>query len=132
MLDHMMDYVSKTVEGYELFEDKVLQIIMQALYQIIGEMDDKKLVIGVVKQVLAMVRTQKEIVLKVAESQKDFVQEQVNLILKQYPSINFIDVLGDPRLKEGDCIAVTEVGTVDGRLEIQLEAIKKAFSKRIK
>ncbi len=132
MMDHMMEYVSKTVEGYESFEEKVLQIIMQALVQILGKIDDKELIMGVVKQVVATVRTQKEIILKIAPSQRDYVQSQIDSVLKLYPSISFIDVIADPRLKEGDCIAETDVGVVDGRLEMQLESIRKSFNKKIK
>lgn len=132
MAQHLMDYVSKTVEGYEHFEEKMLEIIMQALRHILGEMDNKDLVMAVIKRVISAVRSQKEVTLRVAPTQKDFVQAQLAPILSTYPSVHFIDVVADPRLKEGDCIAETEIGVVDARLEVQLEAIHKAFSQRLK
>lgn len=130
--EHMMEYVSKTVAGYGKFEEKILEILMQALRHILGEMDNKTLVMSVVKRVIATVRTQKEITLRVAPSQKDYVQEQIAPILQQYPSISFIDVVPDQRLKEGDAIAETDIGVVDARLDVQLDAIQKAFTKLIK
>jgi type III secretion protein L len=132
MAQHLMDYVSKTVEGYEQFEEKMLEIVMQALRHILGEMDNKDLVMAVIKRVISVVRSQKEITLRVAPTQKDYVQSQLAPILSEYPSVGFIDVVADQRLREGDCIAETQIGVVDARLEVQLEAIHKAFSRRVK
>ncbi|WP_180816608.1 FliH/SctL family protein [Arsenophonus endosymbiont of Aphis craccivora] len=42
-------------------------------------------------------------------------------------SIEYIDIVEDPRLEEKDCILETEVGMLNATIESQLNAIKQAL-----
>ena len=88
-----------------------------------------KMILRVVKNSLEVARTQKQVTLRACPSQVDFLRSQLNEILAQFPSINFIDVTADPRLKPGGCILETEMGFVDASVEVQLEAIRKSLLK---
>jgi len=98
----------------------------------VGELNADELIIGIVKNALAMVRDQKKVTLIVSPSQEKVVREKLDEIMKGYPTISFIQLDRDPRLKEGGCLLVTEMGMVDATLEIQLEAIQKSLKRVIK
>ena len=128
----MIDTVTSTVSYLASVEEKVSDIVIAALRKIIGEMDDKELVLKVVKNALALVRNEKQVTLRVSPKQVQTVKESLNQILADFPTIHFIDVMGDGRLKEGGCILSTEIGVVDASVEVQLEAIRRSLSKKLK
>ncbi|OIO58864.1 MAG: HrpE/YscL family type III secretion apparatus protein [Verrucomicrobia bacterium CG_4_10_14_3_um_filter_43_23] len=128
----MIESVSKSLKNFENFENDIIQVVMQALKKIVGELNADELIIGIVKNALAMVRDQKKVTLIVSPSQEKVVREKLDEIMKGYPTISFIQLDRDPRLKEGGCLLVTEMGMVDATLEIQLEAIQKSLKRVIK
>ena len=129
---HLIKYLSKTVDSFEKFEEKILDVVMKALRQIMGEMDDKELVKKIVKKALNLARSQKQMVLRVAPSQAEYMRGEIDSILKDYPGINFVDVREDARLTEGDCIVDTDLGVIDGRIDTQLEVLRTTFKDLIK
>ncbi len=130
--EHMVDYVARIVANLQRFEVKLVDMLMQALHQIIGEIDNKELIIGVVSKALQVVRSQKRVMIRVAPSDLSTVEDQLNGYLERYHSINFLDVSSDDRLKPGDCMLETDVGVVDGRIEQQLEVIRKSLERWVK
>ncbi|GAB4284320.1 MAG: hypothetical protein Tsb0018_11570 [Opitutales bacterium] len=132
MTEHMIRYVQKTVEHLENFEDTMVEMVMGAMKQVLGDMDDKDLIIKVVNKALNLVKSQPKVTLRVAGSQVDTIDKELSSILKNYPAINFVDVQRDDRLKEGDCILETDMGVIDARLDLQLEAIRDTLKKLIK
>jgi type III secretion protein L len=127
--EQMMENVSKTVDYFSSIEDKVVDTVIIALKKIIGEMHEKDLIMGVVRNALSVVRMQKQVTLRVCPSQKELVQTEINNIIAEFPGISFLDVVPDTRLKEGGCIIETDIGVVDASINTQLEAIKKSLSK---
>ena len=132
MTEHMIRYVQKTVEQLEHYEDTVVDMVMSAMKQVLGDMDDKDVITRVVNKALNLVKSQPKVVLRVCPAQVEMVEDQLKAILKQYPSIEFIDIQRDDRLSAGDCILETDIGVIDARLDLQLDSIKKTLHKLIK
>lgn len=130
--EHMLDTISQTVRSLETFEEQVVELVMRALKRIIGEMDDKELVKRVVEQAISMVRNQKRVTLKASPNDAKYLQTEVDSILKKFPGVDYIDVIADERITEGSCMLETDIGVVDARIDIQLEAIQKSLMKSIK
>jgi len=129
MAEKMIDTVSEAVNYFSGLEQKVVDLLVQSLRRIVGEMDANDLMFRVVRNALEVARTQKQVVLRVCPVQVDPLRERLNEILALFPSINFIDITPDPRLREGGCILETEMGVVDASVEIQLEAIRRSLQK---
>jgi len=130
--EQMMDTVTKTVAYLGSMEEKVIDIVMQAVRKILGEMDDRELIVKVVRQALSVVRNQKQVALRVSPGQVETVKEKLNEIAGDYPVISFIDVLPDGRLQNGGCILESEVGVVDASVDVQVKAIQRAVMKSFK
>jgi type III secretion protein L len=62
----------------------------------------------------------------------EIVKGKLNEIMSDLPEIRFIDVVPDNRLNDDDCILETEIGVVDARIDVQIEAIRKALMKSFK
>jgi type III secretion protein L len=127
--EKMLNTVTEAVNYFGSLERKVVEVVMQALRRIVGEMDSNEMILRVVKNSLEVARTQKQVTLRASPSQVDYLRSQLNEILAQFPSINYIDVTADSRLKPGGCILETEMGFVDASVEVQLEAIRKSLLK---
>lgn len=127
--EKMIDTVTEAVNYFGKLEHKVVGVVTQALKRILGEFDANELILRVVTNALEVARTQKQVTLRVCPAQVDFLRGKLNEILANFPSINFIDVTPDARLKTGGCILETEMGFVDASIDVQLEAIRKSLVK---
>jgi len=130
--ERMLQTVKKTIDYFASAEETLCTLVMSALRKIIGEMDDRELILRVIRNGLALVRTQKQVVLKVSPADLDAVQREINTILADFPGIGFIDVIADSRLKKSDCILECDIGVIDAGLDTQLQAIKRSLLKSIK
>lgn len=128
----MMGAVTGAVNYLSVLEEKVVEIVMSAVMKIVGEIDDEKLILKIVKNALAVVRNQKQVTLRVAPGQVKTVKNALDKILSDYPGISFIDVAGDSRLKSDGCILETDIGVVDASVDVQLSAIRKSLTQKLK
>ena len=131
-----IDLVDSSVAFMENVESKMVDVVMKALRSCVTEIGDKTMVVEIVKKTLgAVIRTQRQVTLKVAPDMVDAVKAQVSSLCSTYSTIETFDVVEDPRLKGAACILETEAGVADASVETQLAAIerslKKHFSKEV-
>ena len=131
-----LDLVDSSVAFMENVESKMVDVVMKALRSCVTEIGDKTMVVEIVKKTLgAVIRTQRQVTLKVAPDMVDTVKAQVSSLCSTYSTIETFDVVEDPRLKGAACILETEAGVADASVETQLAAIerslKKHFSKEV-
>jgi type III secretion protein L len=107
-------------------------IVINAVRRVIGEFDDRDLVIRIVRNAMAVVRSQKHVVIKVSPQDAEFVKMEVNSLLQQFPAVEFIEVVSDSRLAPKSCILESEMGIVDASVEVQLKALRNALMKTVK
>ncbi len=132
MTEQMLNMVSQSVNYFASVEEKVIGIVMAALRKIIGEIDDRELVVRVVKNALAAARNQKQVTVRVSPKQVDLVKSRLHEISSEFPAVSFIEVVADGRLPPNGCIVESEIGIVDASVEVQLEAIERSLRKSFK
>jgi len=130
--EFMIDAVERSVKNFEAFENDMIGVVVNALRKILGEMNEKELVSRVVRNALETVRNQKKVNLTVNPDEVQVIKDQLSELLAQFPTINFIEVLSDPRITKGGCRLETEVGVVDATIDIQLAAIKRSLTRVVK
>lgn len=130
--EQMVSTVGKTVEYFSGIEEKVADIVENALKKILGEMEDRSVVLKVVRNALAVVRNQSTVTLRVCPDEATHVEAHLSDLLGQYAGISFLEITPDPRLQKGGCILETEIGVVDASVDVQLEAICEALRRSIK
>ncbi len=130
--EKMMETVHRTVDYLASAEEMMCSLVLEAIKKIIGDMDDREIITRVVKNALAMVRNQKQVTLKVAPEDLETIQSRLSDIMENYPTIGFVEIVADSRLKKHSCVLESEMGVVDASVEVQLKAIEKALRKTIK
>jgi type III secretion protein L len=80
---------------------------------------EKKLAIDVVLEVLRKAGYQEKMVVKVSPDDHELLSKH-RLRLSSIKNIEFVS---DEKVKLGGCIVKTDSGMIDGRLEVQLQAL---------
>jgi type III secretion protein L len=132
LAEQMLDTVGRTVDYFSGVEDKVVGIVSSAVRRILGEFDDAELIVRVVHNALHVVRNQKQVTLRVHPDQEQAVTGRLSHILSGHSAISYLEVVADHRLEAGGCILETEVGVVDASVEVQLQALEKAMTARLR
>ena len=118
----------KSAQYFHAIEEKTANLVLDAVRKVINGTNQSELVIGLVKRALAVMKNQKQITLKVEPVHVDALSDHLSEILRGYPQIDTVEVRGDDRLSPGELIMESEIGIVDASVEVQLAAIKEAFS----
>lgn len=129
--ERMIETVSRSIDYFGGIEARVVDLVMTALRRILSEFDERDRVTMVVKNALSAVRNQKQVVLRLHPRQAEALRERINDLLAAYPAIAFLDVTPDARLAPDTCIIESEIGSVEAGVEVQLEAIRRAFEKSL-
>ena len=127
-----LDLVDSSVAFMEGVEEKMSEIVMKALRTCVTEIGDREMIVQIVRKTMAaVIRTQRNITLKVAPDLVETVRARVSELTTAFPTIETFDVVEDSRLKGAACILETEAGVADASVETQLAAIEKSLKKHI-
>ena len=127
-----LDLVDSSVAFMENVEEKMSDIVMKALKSCVIEIGDREMVIQIVRKTMAaVIRTQRQVTLKVAPELVETVRARVSELTATFPTIETVDVVEDPRLKGSSCVLETEAGVADASVDSQLAAIERSLKKHI-
>lgn len=130
--EKMVDYMFQSASYFSKVEGVLVDVVMKAARRVLGEFDQNDVVERVVRRALEATRNEGHVTVRVAPSHSDHLRSRIADILKDYPRIEFLEVVPDGRIQEGGCILETEVGIVDASLETQLKAIENALVNSMK
>lgn len=127
-----LDLVDASVAFMEGVEQKMADVVMKALRSFVVSVGDREMVIQIVRKTMAaVIRTQKQIVIKVAPEMVATVTARVAEFRAAYPVVETLDVVADARLSGAACVLETEAGVADASVETQLAAIEKSLKRHI-
>ena len=128
-----LDLIDSSVAFMESVEDKMADVVLKALRSCVVEIGDKEMVIQIVRKTMnAVIRTQRQVTLKVAPEMVDVVRARVAELKAAYTTIETLDVVEDPRLKGTACVLETEAGVAEASADTQIAAIERSIQKHIK
>ncbi len=113
----LLDTLAKSNQYYLQVENKMTEVVLEAVRKIINTFDDVETTTRVVKEALYLVSNQKQVILHVHPDQVSEVKENVSTVLSEFPEVGYVDVVADGRLKNGGCILETEVGIIDASID---------------
>lgn len=129
--EKMIDTVGRTVEYFAGVETEMVELVMAAVRKVVDSFDDREKVMIVVRNVLAVVRNQKQMTLRLHPEEIEAVRGSINDILAVYPGVGYLDLLADARLARGACILESQIGMVEASLDGQIEALRGAFQRTL-
>ena len=125
-----LDLLESSVQYMESVEDTMCGIVLKALRKCVDEIGDEELVVQVTKKAMrAVVRNQQQIAVRVSTRMVPVVKARMQDILKDFPSVNFMEVVEDSKLDDRACVVETAAGTVDASVDAQIAAIEKSIRK---
>ena len=128
--DHSATVVSTVAEmetAFARLELRIVNTVMGALQQILGRIDDRTLMDQLVRRVLSQSRQGKELRLRVSAAQFDEVNRWLSDVIKEFPDIEFVDVVKDASATPGTCVLESEFGAIDASLDVQLAAVRRGL-----
>lgn len=130
ILMQKLDLVDESVKYMGSIESQVCDIVLKALRKCVVEIGDRELVVQIVrKSMQAVVRTQKELVIRVAPDMVEVVRGRTSALLSEFSSVAKLDVVADERLEATACVVETEAGIVEASIDGQLAAIEQSIRK---
>ena len=130
ILMQKLDLVDESVKYMASIEGQVCEVVLKALRKCVAEIGDRELVVQIVKKSMqAVVRTQKELVVRVAPDMVSSVRERTDTLLADFTAVTKLDVVGDERLAGAACVVETDAGIVEASIDGQLEAIEQSIRK---
>ena len=127
-----IEQVEQSVAFMESVESKMAEVVMKALRSCVDEIGDKEMVVNIVKKTMAaVIRTQRQVTLKVAPDMVPVVRGRLEELRRAYPTVETFDVVEDSRLKGSACILETEAGVADASADAQLVAIERSMKRHL-
>ena len=127
-----LEQIDQSVAFMESVERKMADVVMKALRSCVEEIGDEEMVVNIVRKTMkAVIRTQRQVTLKVAPEAVGAIKERIEKLRVDYPTVDSFDVVEDPRLKGPACILETEAGVADASVETQLAAIERSLKRHI-
>ncbi|MDB5839903.1 MAG: Type secretion cytoplasmic protein [Herminiimonas sp.] len=124
---NMIEIVGHTVEYFSKIENKMVDLVLDAVRRIVSDFDDRERIITVVRNSLVLVRSQKHLILRVHPSQVEAVRSQLGSLQESYPTIALIEVVGDSSRKIDECQVESDIGTVEASMSGQLDTLRETF-----
>lgn len=119
--------VAEMETAFARLELRIVNTVMGALQQILGRIDDRTLMEQLVRRVLSQARQGKELRLRVAAAQFDEVNRWLSDVIKEFPEVEFVDVLKDAAATPGTCVLESEFGAIDASLDVQLASVRRGL-----
>ena len=127
-----LELVDSSVAFMEGVERKMADVVLKALKTFVVEVGDEAMVLQIVRKTMnAVIRTQRQVTLKVSPEMKAAVTARIAELKAAYPTVETFDVVDDPRLKGPACILETEAGVADASVDTQLAAIEKSMKRHL-
>lgn len=141
VLDAVNEKASRTILAAQeemktcmvLAERQIAEIIFSVAGKILPQhfLDVPQIILPMVKKALDKIKDQEGIVIRVSPDNYEFVIMAKNEFQAMLTGNEPLQVQADPSLGMGDCIIDSLSGSVDARLQTQLELIKKSVQEVI-
>lgn len=126
----IMENVMAQLDALEALEKQVVEVVIDAVNKVIGEIDRGELITRVVAKGMNAVRGEKRILVRVSRYEENAVREALReSLIAPDGGTGYLEVIGDSSLKSGDCIIETALGVVEASLSSQLKILENSLRK---
>lgn len=112
---------------FSRIEQRVADLVLEAVRGVIAGYGERQAVLALAGRALAEVRSQKQLTLRVHPDNAAYVRDAIGEVTRQFPAIEYVDVVEDARLAPDACAVESDIGIVEASVSGQLAALKAAF-----
>ena len=132
-VQRLLDESAVLDQSLVAIERDLSRITAASVRKLIDEFDDKARAEAVIRVALKQMRREKRAELRVSSRLYEHFRGRIGEIMKDFPEVDLVDVVGDPALDPSQIILETSIGRVDGDLGARIEdlesVIRSAFSR---
>lgn len=112
-------------------ERKTLELVLQAVESVTKQeiRTDKNIILNVLKESLLEAAKTEEVIVRVSPTEVEHIEEKSNFWVPINAKLDGIKIEEDSRVEAGGCLIETSSGSVDARLDTQLQNIRETFLK---
>jgi type III secretion protein L len=116
-------------DGYlESVEEEVTDLVLQSVRRVfLAAFDERERVAVLVRKALSAMRGEKEMTLQVHPDEVAGIRQDLGDILRDFPSVSFVEVVPDKRVECGNCILISRIGIVALNVDTQIDTLREAF-----
>jgi type III secretion protein L len=123
----IVETTSRIEAAFVGLEARIVNTVLNAVQQILGEMDDIELMKRLIRRVLTQTRSHKSLRLRAAEADFEIVKTALGEVLKEFPDVDFIDIVKDARCERDTCVLESDYGAIDASIATQITAIRRGL-----
>lgn len=123
----MLSVARQTADYLRQVEREMAELVVAAVRRIVGDFDATDRALTVVRGGLAVLRRQKNVLLRMHTDDAAVVRQHMQALLAQFPGVDYLDVVPDDRLARGTCRMETPIGTIETSLDQQLDVVQRAL-----
>ena len=123
----LIETAAKLDQDLEAIERRLADLVMEVVEQILGEFDDRELLLRATRHALSMLRRDRQLTVYVAPSDAADLRRRLEQDLAAEDPLAVPIVQGDSKLAPGSCVIASAVGFVEAGVEAQLAAFRAAL-----
>lgn len=124
LAEQMLNVSSDTLRQLGKVENDLLDVVVNAVRKIIEAYDDDKLALAMVRKGLKLVCKSQRVVVRVNPKKIDQLMQG---LMSLNHNIDFLEIMPDESLPDGDCVLESDIGIVRASLDEQLQHIENAI-----
>jgi type III secretion protein L len=124
LAEQMLKVSSDTLMQLAKVEKDLLDVVINAVRKIIEDYDDDKLALAMVRKGLKLVCKSQRVVIRINPKKIDKLMQG---LMGLGQNIDFLEIMPDENLAEGDCVLESDLGIVRASLDEQLQHIEKSI-----
>ncbi len=126
---NMLEIIGQTVHYFSKVEAQMVDLVLDAVRRIASDFDDREKVLKVVRNSLALVRSQKHVRVKVHPSRLDDLKSNIHSLKDTYPGIENMEAIADFGVADDACVIESDIGQVEASMSGQIEALRSTFER---
>lgn len=108
-------------------EAQLAELVAMSVQKIIGQVNARDRVVGLVRSGLSELIGQTKIRVEVHPQDVAHLQARLEEIRNGQPGLEILEVLGDPQAEPNSCVLRTDWNVIDAGLSTQLESLRRAL-----
>ncbi|MDI3543081.1 MAG: flagellar assembly protein FliH [Candidatus Atribacteria bacterium] len=113
-------------EMVEKLKEPLLELSFAIARKIIGrEAEREPFVELMIERALKKLSNRERVILRVSQEEYGLVREIREELMRRIDGIDYLEIQEDHRLKRGECLVETTFGSIDARVDTQLENIRE-------